>query len=314
MNLKSKFIIFTLIAVDVIIFIWLLIRNHIVAILNPQGTIALSERNLIFTTVSLMLLVAIPLVITTFFIAWKYRESNNNGKYTPEATHNKNIELIWWAIPTSVVLILAFFIWKNTHALDPYKPVSSNTNPIVIQVIALRWKWLFIYPQQNIATINFIQFPVHTPVNFELTADAPMSSFWIPQLGGQMYAMTGMGTKLHLIANSLGEFVGYPAEINGKGFAGMKFVALSSSQADFDSWVQSVHNSSKILNFNEYQKIAEPSVDNPAAFYLLGEKNLYNEIIMKFMLPSEISPTSQPKSMMNMQNTNLEDMPGMNKN
>jgi cytochrome o ubiquinol oxidase subunit 2 len=149
--------------------------------------------------------------------------------------------------------------------------------------VALQWKWLFIYPEQNIATVNFVEFPNSTPVNFQLTADAPMNSFWIPELGGQMYAMPGMSTQLHLMADRPGEFNGSAAEISGKGFSGMKFIAKATSQKDFDTWVKSVKQSSNMIDLSKYNKLAEPSENNPVITYASVEKDLYNSIIMKFM-------------------------------
>ncbi len=145
-----------------------------------------------------------------------------------------------WAVPIILIASLSVLNWKSTHELDPYQPIASNAPPLTVEVVALDWKFLFIYPQQNIATVNFIEFPVNTPLNFQLTADAPMSSFWIPQLGSQIYAMPAMSTQLHLIANSTGDFRGMDTEINGAGFSGMKFAARSVSQTDFNAWVASV--------------------------------------------------------------------------
>jgi cytochrome o ubiquinol oxidase subunit 2 len=268
-----------------------LVKNGHFALLNPQGMIALKERNLIIIPVLLMLCIVIPVYIMTFLIAWRYRAENHKAKYTPDKSANKLLELSWWIIPSIVVLIMAFITWRGAHDLDPVKPLNSDKKPITIQVVALQWKWLFIYPEQNIATVNYIQFPEKTPINFELTADAPMNSFWIPQLGGQMYAMAGMGTKLHLIADKPGEFSGSSAEISGGGFAGMKFVAKSTSQEDFESWVQSVKTSTNVLDSVTYNKLALPSEENPVAFYASADENLYNKIIMKFASPQQSEHT-----------------------
>ncbi len=285
--MKSKLVIFIFLAFDVIIFLWLLLHGHNIALFNSKGEIALKERELISFTVLLGLSVIIPVLILTFFVAWKYREGNSGSKYTPDSVHNKFLEFAWWALPTAIILILGVVNWRATHALDPYKTLDVASKPVTIQVVALRWKWLFIYPEQNIATVNFIQFPAQTPINFELTADAPMSSFWIPNLGGQIYAMTGMESKLHLIADLPGDFRGSAAEINGPGFSGMKFMARASSQADFDTWVQEVKNSGKTLDLTEYNKLASPSENNPVTFYASTDVNLYNNIIRKFMAQPE---------------------------
>ncbi len=283
---KYKIIVFLLIVVDVVLFVWLLIRGKTVAILDPKGIIALQERNLIITAVGLMFLVVIPVFIMTFYIAWKYRANNAKAEYAADWSGNKKGKFILWAFPSVIICILAIITWKSTHALDPYRPIDSTKKPLIIQVVALNWKWLFIYPEQNIATVNFIEFPVQTPVTFELTADAPMNSLWIPQLGGQMYAMAGMQTQLHLRADTPGDYAGSEVEINGSGFAGMRFTARASSQSDFDTWVRQIKLSSRSLNFTTYNKLAIPSENNPVTSYASVDKDLYNGIMMKFMMPS----------------------------
>jgi cytochrome o ubiquinol oxidase subunit 2 len=192
---------------------------------------------------------------------------------------------LWWILPSIIILILSVITWQKTHALDPYKPIVSENPPITIQVVALNWKWLFIYPEQNIATINFIQVPVNTPINFILTADGPMNSFWIPQLGGQMYAMSGMSTTLHLIANEEGDFAGSAAEINGEGFSGMRFITRASSQEAFDQWVMNAKASSRFLSLEEYEILAKPSQNNVPVIYAASDPGLYDTIIMKYMSP-----------------------------
>lgn len=293
----SRFIIVALVIFNVVLFFYVLLHGNNIALLNSKGLIAMKERQVMFIAFLLMLFTVIPVFFLTFFTAWKYRESNTKAKYVPDLQQNPKLEFLWWAFPAAIVLIFAVITWKATHVLDPYKPLAVATKPITIQVIALRWKWLFIYPEQHIATVNFIQFPEHTPINFELTADAPMNSFWIPQLSGQIYAMPGMSTQLHIITDVPGDFAGSAAEISGRGFAGMKFIARASSQADFDAWVQSVQASSKILDLSAYNKLAQPSENDPVTFYALSEDNLYNKIIMKFMAPSS---TNSGGTMQNM--------------
>lgn len=274
--------------IDVILLGIILVGGNDIPVLNPKGLVAQKERDLIIIFMLLMSIIAISVFILTFLIVWKYRAGNSQAKYDPDSHHNSRLEILWWLLPAMVIFTLAVITWKSTHTLDPYLPLESDKKPITIQVVALRWKWLFIYPQQNIATVNFIQFPIATPINFELTADGPMNSFWIPQLGGQIYAMAGMQTKRHLMTNEIGEFSGNAAEINGKGFAGMKFVAKASSQADFDSWVQNIMKSTHPpLSKSEYENLARPSENNPVVFYASTEKNLYDSIIIKYMTPTE---------------------------
>jgi cytochrome o ubiquinol oxidase subunit 2 len=233
-----------------------------------------------------MLIAVIPVYFFLFFFVWKYRAGKAGANYSPDMRSNFGIGFILWAIPAAIIGIIGIINWKSTHALDPYNPIASDAKPLTIEVIALPWKFLFIYPKQNIATVNFIEFPVNTPLNFELTADAPMSSFWIPQLGSQIYAMAAMSTQLHLIANTVGDFKGMDTEINGAGFSGMKFIARSATQADFNSWVKGVESSPNALSANVYNQLAAPSENNPPAYYAPVEANLYNTVMMKFMAPA----------------------------
>jgi len=259
--------------------------THNVAVLNPQGIIAHKEFSLLVTATLLMLIVVIPVFILTFVIAWKYRAGNTKAKYMPNWDHHHGLEFTWWAIPCALIFALSILNWNSSHDLDPYKALVSNKQPIQVEVVALDWKWLFIYPQQNIASVNFLQFPVDTPVNYTITSDAPMNSFWIPSLGGQVYAMSGMTTQLHLMANKIGDFEGSSANISGTGFAGMRFVARASSQADFDSWVAMVKGQDTPLNTTDYKNLAKPSENNPASYYSSVQSNLFDDILLKYMAP-----------------------------
>ena len=276
-------------------------KNNIV-VLNPKGPISLQERDLMVKVTGIMLIVVIPVFMAMFFIAWKYRAGKPESDYSPNMKSGIVGNFLLWIIPSVFIFIICIINWNSTHALDPSKPIASATKPLTIEVIALQWKWLFIYPEQNIATVNYIQFPANTPINFKLTADAPMNSFWIPQLGGQMYAMSGMQTQLHLMANQVGEFQGSDAEISGKGFAGMRFIAKATSQNDFDNWVKSVKLSSTLLSKNVYDKLAEPSENNTSAVYSSVKNNLYNSVLMKFMSPHETTTKNNyPMEMEKMQ-------------
>ncbi len=256
-----------------------------VAVLQPKGIIASKERVLMITAVALGMLVIVPVFALTFFIVWRYREGNTNATYSPEVDHNIILETIWWVVPCIIIGVLSVITWRSSQELDPFKPLSAATKPVTIQVVALPWKWLFIYPEQQIATLNYIQFPSGTPINFEITADAPMNSLWIPQLGGQIYAMSGMSTELHLMADSPGEFQGSSANLSGRGFAGMHFVARSSSQADFTQWVQQIKQSRSKLSRDTYDQLAKPSENNQPTGYSLVDSDLYDTVIAKYMAP-----------------------------
>lgn len=266
--------------------------------LNPKGVIALQERNLIFTALGLMMIVVIPTFILTFIFAWKYRESNKNAKYDPSFTHSTIVEVVCWGVPIIICCILGTIIWNTTHKLDPYKPLDSNIKPVTIEVVALDWKWLFIYPEQNIATVNFVEFPINTPVNFKITADAPMNSFWIPQLSGQIYAMAGMQTKLHIMVTEVGEYNGNGASYSGAGFSGMKFIAKATSDEEFNQWISQVRTSQNNLTGAEYLELVKPSENNPVKYYGQVRSKLYDDIIMRFMMPGV--DLTQPHEEMNM--------------
>ena len=177
-------------------------------ILDPKGAIAAAEKSILLDAVALMLLVVVPVIVMSALFAWRYRAKNQRATYTPSWAQSHLLEAICWGIPCVIIIILAILTWISTHKLDPYRPLQHAKKPLVIQAVALNWKWLFIYPEQHIATVNLVQFPVDRPVEFLVTADAPMNSFAIPQLAGQIYAMSGMRTRLHLIANAVGDYRG----------------------------------------------------------------------------------------------------------
>lgn len=293
MKIKHKFAFVILTAIAVFLFSVLAPYTLKSAMMNPKGIIAYHERNLIYLATILMLIVVIPVLIMTFVICLRYRANNKHAKYAPDWHHSALAESIWWGFPCLIILILSVVTWITTHELDPFKPLEHEEKPLNIQVVALQWKWLFIYPEQKIATVNFIQFPEKTPLNFDVTADAPMNAFWIPELGSQIYAMTGMKTKVHLIADTIGTFRGSSANLSGKGFAGMTFQAKSSSPEDFENWVKSVKDSKERLNFATYTQLAKPSEYDPVQLYALDDDNLFDQIIMKFMKPAQPAQMEQ---------------------
>jgi cytochrome o ubiquinol oxidase subunit 2 len=255
-----------------------------IQVLNPKGTVAYDQRNLIIFTVLLGLLVIIPVFAMTAYIAWKYREGNTKAKYSPDWDHDVRAESLWWGIPTLIILILSIVTWTTSHSLNPPKPLSSEA-PMKIQVVALDWKWLFIYPEQNIASVNYVQFPVNKPVEFEITSNGPMNSFWIPQLGSQIYAMAGMSTHLNLEASSVGNYRGSSSNISGKGFAGMTFTARASTNAEFNSWLAGTQSTSTKLSKESFDTLAKPSENVPPATYASVTPDLYNKILTSFQLP-----------------------------
>ena len=254
-------------------------------VLNPKGTIAVKEHNLLLITVLLSAIVVIPVFTLLFYISWKYRESNATASYKPEEDGNRALELLWWGIPGAIILALSIITWNSSHALDPRRPLVSHAKPLSVQVIALDWKWLFIYPEQGVASLNYLKIPVGRPVNFQITSDAPMNSFWIPQLGGQIYAMPGMSTRLHLQADQAGEYDGSSANLSGAGFAGMRFTASAGPQEDFDEWVRMAHTSDATLTKYTYADLSKPSTNNPVTTYSMIDPNLYSRVVNKYMTP-----------------------------
>ena len=253
----------------------LLLGGCNMTLLNPTGQVGLEQRNLIITATLLMLLVVIPVIVMTFLFAWKYRASNTNATYTPKWNHSTKIEIAVWTVPILIIIALGYVTYVSTHELDPYRPLESDVKPITIEVVSLDWKWVFIYPEQGIATVNKIVFPKNTPVNFKVTSDSVMNSFFIPGLGGQIYAMAGMQTKLHLIANRDAEMEGISANYSGAGFTGMKFKAISTSQENFDAWVSEVKKAPKQLESAEYEALTKPSQNNPVELYSSVTPNLF---------------------------------------
>jgi cytochrome o ubiquinol oxidase subunit 2 len=261
------------------------LKDKNLTVLNPKGTIAAEQRELLVITTLLMLIVVIPVFVMMFYFVWKYREGNTKAKYSPEWDHSHIFETIWWGLPMAIIGILAVITWQSSHKLDPYRPLESDVKPLKVQVVAMNWKWLFIYPEQDTASLNYLRIPEDTPINFEITADAPMNSFWIPSLGGQVYAMAGMSTKLHLLASERGVFEGSSANLSGQGFAGMRFKAESVSGEEFSNWIRTAQESGSPLTKSAYEELAKPSSYVRPAVYWLREPDLYDKVVMKYMMP-----------------------------
>ncbi|GBL53601.1 cytochrome o ubiquinol oxidase subunit II [Pseudomonas citronellolis] len=248
---------------------------------DPKGQIGVDEKSLIITCTLLMLLVVVPVIVMTLAFAWKYRASNTKATYMPDWAHSTRIEVVVWLVPCIIIAILGWLTWESTHKLDPYRPLDSDVKPITIQAVSLDWKWLFIYPEQGIATVNEIAFPKDTPVNFQITSDTVMNSFFIPQLGSQIYSMTGMLTKLHLIANEEGVFDGISANYSGSGFSGMKFKAIATSEQGFQDWVAKVKSAQAGLTEEGFPELAKPSENVPATYFSSVTPDLFQHILTK---------------------------------
>jgi cytochrome o ubiquinol oxidase subunit II len=285
-NKKYKIIIFSLLALIVITLAFGFFKRANIPVLEPAGSIGGKERNLILFALGLSMIVVIPVYIMLFTFAWRYREGNKKKvKYSPELSGSRYAEAVWWLIPSILITILSVVTWNSSHTLDPFRPIASGTKPLKIQVIAMQWKWLFIYPDQHIASVNFLQFPQNTPLDFQITSDAPMNSFWIPQLGGQIYAMPGMTTQLHLIADRTGSFHGSSANISGDGFSRMTFTARSSSQADFNAWVGRVKAMPVGMDVPAYLALASPG-ESPIKYYSSVRGGLFQAEVAKYLVPT----------------------------
>lgn len=293
--MKSKFwvIITAIVTAFIIILFYEYVSSHNLAVLNPMGEIADKERRLLFITVLLSAVVVLPVFALTIYIGWKYRESNGRAKYAPHWDHDSRLEFAWWAVPIVIISILAVITWQYTHTLDPYKPLNSTKEPVKIQVVALQWRWLFIYPDQRVAAVNYMPIPVDRPVNMEITSDAPMNSIWIPQLSGQIYAMSGMSTKLHINAHTPGSYRGVSANISGEGFAGMTFEVKATPNKDFNNWLIEARKSTKTLDFDEYQQLAKPSKDRQVIIYSNVDDHLYHKVIKKYSQPNNNNVKSE---------------------
>ena len=279
----AQVIISSVITIAIIAVLVFVTQGREMPLLNPQGLIANQERGLILITFALSMVVVIPVLIMLFVIAYKYRSTNTKAKYDPDFHGHLGLEAVWWGVPVLIIIVLAIITGISTHALDPYKKIDSSVEPVEVQVVALEWKWLFIYPDKGVATLNYLNIPEDTPINLTLTSDAPMNSFWVPALAGQVYTMSGMSTKLHLMADTVGSYRGVSANISGEGFANMTFNVNSMSNADFSKWVIESANSKTPLDSASYTSLAKQSKDDGEITYMLMNNDLYNEIIMKYM-------------------------------
>lgn len=256
------------------------------ALLDPKGQVGLEIRELIITALFLMLIVVIPVILMVFYFSHKYRSTNTEGQkeYSPEWAHSTKIEVVVWLVPIIIIFILAVITWRSSHYLEPSTPLKSKQKTMTIEVVAMNWKWLFIYPDQKIATINEVAFPKDTPVLFKLTSDDVMNSFFIPRLGSQLYAMPAMVTRLHLMANEPGDYRGVAISYSGEGFSHMKFTAIAMpSEQSFEQWVNKVKASNQTIDdFAGYRVLAKPTINDPVTYFSSVPDNLFNEVVMQY--------------------------------
>jgi cytochrome o ubiquinol oxidase subunit 2 len=275
-------------------------------LLHPAGAVAAQQGHLIVVSTVLMLLVIVPVMVLTVLFAWRYRKSNTAATYEPDWDHSTQLELVIWAAPLLIIIALGAVTWISTHTLDPYRPLHAQgghpvstgaaaapadaeaVKPLVVDVVALDWKWLFIYPEQGIAVVNDLAAPVDTPVTFRITASSVMNSFFIPSLAGQIYAMPGMQTELHAIMNRSGDYDGFSANYSGAGFSDMRFKFHSLSAGEFDRWVQSAKDSGRALDREQYLQLARPSEREPVRRYAQVSDGLYDSILAQTVVSNNV--------------------------
>ena len=252
-------------------------------VLTPKGDIGAHEKSLILIALGLMAIVAIPVIAMTLWFPWRYRSGNKKATYTPNWSHSTKIELVVWTIPAIIIVILATITWTSSHALDPYKPLESEAKPVTVQVVSMDWKWLFVYPEYGVASVNELAFPVNRPVNFQITSDSVMNAFFIPQLGSQIYAMAGMETKLHLIAREPGSYEGLSTNFSGEGFSDMHFKAIATSEDGFKDWIAKAKAAQVTLDGESYNTLAQPSQKVPVSYYGQVAPGLFTSVVNKHM-------------------------------
>lgn len=247
--------------------------------LDPAGPISAVTRDLFFDAVGLMLIVIVPVFILTGLIIWRYRAGNSAAKYTPNWAGSRVIEVGIWFMPVVIVIMLWFVVWGRTHELDPYKPIAGNAPPLVVQAVALDWQWLFIYPEDNVASVNRLVFPVGRPLTLEITSDTVMNSLSIPALGGQIYAMAGMETKLNLRADRAGTYDGRNTMFSGDGFSAQSFSAEAVDATGYDTFLAEARASATALDEPGFETLSAPTIAGPVKLYSSVTPNLFQTII-----------------------------------
>jgi cytochrome o ubiquinol oxidase subunit 2 len=265
--------------------------------LNPAGDVAVQQRDLLIESTVLMLFIIVPVMFLIVFFAWRYRQSNKKVPYEPDWDHSTHLELAIWSAPLLSIVCLGAITWVSTHLLDPYrqigrvsgdKAVAADAKPVNVDVVALDWKWLFIYPDYGIATVNEMAAPLDTPINFKITASSVMNSFYIPALAGQIYAMPGMQTALHAVINEAGDYKGFSANYSGAGFSGMHFVFKGMSQDDFNAWVAKAKAGGGNLDRPTYLQLEQPSENVPVTTYAAVGPDLFNAIVNMCVEPGKM--------------------------
>ncbi len=248
-------------------------------VLDPQGPIAIAERTILLNSTVIMLMVIVPVIVLTLIFAWWFRTSNHRARYLPDWSYSGPMELVVWSIPTLVILFLGGIAWIGSHELDPSKPLTSNATPLDVEVVSLDWKWLFIYPSLGIASVNRLVVPAGAPLRLRLTSATVMNSFFIPQLGSQIYTMAGMVTKLNLQADHAGIYPGLSAQFSGQGFSDMRFDAVVMQTTQFAQWIETTKKVDHALNTSSYAQLARPSVQVDQTLFSSIDAHLFDEVV-----------------------------------
>jgi len=265
-------------------------------VLDPKGPISIAERLILFNSLGIMLAIVIPTILATLGVAYWFRSSNKRARYRPNFDYSGRLEVLVWSIPAMTVLLVGGVAWVGSHDLDPRRPIASAVKPIRVQVVSLDWKWLFIYPEQGIGSVNHLTVPVGTPVSFELTSSGVMNSFFVPQLGSQIYTMAGMVTRLHLQADHPGTYRGLSAQYSGGGFADMRFTVDAVPAENFSQWVTATRSAGPLLDAQTYTDLAKPSKAVAPFTYRAVAPNLFNGILNAGAQPDDPSRLTHPAS------------------
>jgi cytochrome o ubiquinol oxidase subunit 2 len=258
-------------------------------VLNPQGPIASAERQILFNSLGIMLAIVMPTILATLGVACWFRSSNKRAIYRPDFTYSGRLELIVWSIPAMTVLLVGGVAWVGAHGLDPRRAIASTVKPLTVQVVSLDWKWLFIYPDQGVASVNRLTVPVGTPIAFELTSSGVMNSFFVPQLGSQIYTMAGMATHLQLQADRPGAYPGLSAQFSGDGFADMRFTVDALQAEEFREWVIATRGKGPTLDPENYASLAKPSEAVAPFTYRAIAPDLFDQILKSRPTPDQTS-------------------------
>jgi cytochrome o ubiquinol oxidase subunit II len=266
-------------------------------VLDPKGPIATADRQILLNSLGIMLAIVIPVILAILGVAFWFRESNERARYRPNFAYSGRLEMLVWSIPAMTVFLVGGVAWVGAHDVSPRKPILSTVKPLRIQVASLDWKWLFIYPDQGVASVNRLTIPVGTPVSLELTSSGVMNSFFVPQLGSQIYTMAGMITRLHLQADDAGTYRGFSAQFSGEGFADMRFDADAVTNETFAQWLDSVRSAGPELNAKTYADLAKPSAAVAPFTYRSVAPGLFDRILVSEMQPGDAMCRSYPTSM-----------------